>query len=152
MKTFKRLLTMVLTVATIASPMTAFAKENDNVQSEEQGAIVQTAAIDASTRASLGKVLAAGSGTIYKSGTITVYLPSGNWWADFVASVAYASSNGIVNCSVKTPDGKTINLGSINGSGHSTDSHEETYAPAGNYTFYFTSTISEYNVVAYIYD
>ena len=143
---------MVLTVSTLVCPMSVFAKGNDNVQPEEQGAIVETASVDAATRASLGKVLAAGSGTIHGSGTITVYLPSGNWWADFVASVAYASSSGIVNCSVKTPDNKTINLGSINGSGHSTDSHEETYAPAGNYTFYFTSTISEYNVVAYIYD
>lgn len=152
MKTFKRLLTMVLTVATIASPMTAFAKENDNVQSEEQGAIVQTAAIDASTRASLGKVLASGMATIHGSGTLTLTLPSGNWWADFVAGVTYAPGNGMVSCSVRTPDGKTFNLGNLYGAGTQTSSHEETYAPAGNYTFYFSSTMSEYHVTAFIYD
>ena len=152
MKTFKRLLTMVLTVATIASPMTAFAKENDNVQSEEQGSIVQTAAIDASTRASLGKVLATGTATIHGTGTLTINLPSGNWWADFVAGIGYTPQSGVVNCSVRTPDGKTFSLGSISGTGSRTDSHEEAYAPAGNYTFYFMSTIPEYQVIAYIYD
>ena len=152
MKTFKRLLTMVLTVATIASPMTAFAKENDNVQSEEQGSIVQTAAIDASTRASLGKVLAAGSATIHGSGTVTVNLRSGNWWADFAAGVSYASGSAAISCSVRMPNGDTFNLGNMYGSGGKTGSHEVAYAPAGNYTFYFSSTVSEYHVVAYIYD
>ena len=146
---------MLLAVTTVICPMNVFAMEpTDGEQTERQEtAIVETGATVAEiSPQSVGQILATGVGTIYGTGTITVFLPSGNWFADFVAGVSYASQGGIVNCSVRTPDGKTFSLGSISGSGKQTDSHQETYASAGNYTFYFSSTIPEYNVYARIHD
>lgn len=65
----------------------------------------------------------------------------------------YAPQNGVVSCSVLTPDGKDISLGSISGTGSFTNSRELAYAAAGTYVFSFYSAMtSPYEVVAYIYD
>lgn len=102
----------------------------------------------------LGNVIATGTMTIYGgSGILTVTLPSGNWFADLRAGIAYAEQRGIVNCTVLAPDGNHYNLGTLSGSGSSTGAHQITYAPAGEYKFYFESGLTgEYKVVAYIHD
>ena len=102
-----------------------------------------------------GKILATGTSTIHGgSGTLTVHLPSGNWWADLCAGIAYTSENDkLVTCYVKTPDGKTLSLGTISGTGSKTTAQQVTHAPEGYYTFFFTSNISnDYDVMAFIYD
>lgn len=149
----KKFFALLLVVTTLICPMNAFAKDGEVAGTGQIDRQVTTAIAEnvASTYA-LGKVLASGAGTIHGTGTITVYLPSGNWWADFVAHVTYTSESGMVSCSVRTPEGKTFELGDIYNAGGQTTAHQETYAPAGNYTFYFLSTISEYNVTAFIHD
>lgn len=102
-----------------------------------------------------GNLLTAGTATIHGgSGSVTVYLPSGNWWADLCAGISYTSENDkLVSCYVKTPDGKSISLGTIYGTGSKTSPQQITHAPAGNYTFFFTSNISSnYDVTGFIYD
>jgi len=102
----------------------------------------------------LGNVIATGTMTIYGgSGTLTVTLPSGNWFADLRAGIAYAEERGIVNCTVLAPDGSHYDLGTMSGSGSSTGTRQITYAPAGDYKFYFQSGLTgTYKVVAYIHD
>lgn len=171
MKKIVRLLTTALIMAGFMS-MSVFAKESDETASSNQEvsvvdveAVVQDVSYDfnesASTNAddeiapqALGKVIGFGAGTITGgSGTITVSLPSGNWWADFVASISYTTRSDIVNVSVRTPEGNTFYLGTLSGTGSQTSPHQETYAPAGDYLFYFSTTNTEsFNVSGYIYD
>lgn len=101
-----------------------------------------------------GSIIATSAGTIYGgSGAIAVYLQSGNFWADLVAGIGYTSETGVVTITVLTPDEDVVSLGSISGSGSSTLSRQLTYAPAGTYYFYFSSTNSEpMEVYARIYD
>ena len=101
-----------------------------------------------------GKQLASNATTIYGgSGSLSVYLPSGNFWADLQAGIGYTSQNGIVNVSVTTPNGDLLILGNISGSGSYTSTYQLFYAPAGTYTFYFSSgNSSPMEVVAYIFD
>lgn len=100
----------------------------------------------------LGKLLSSNAGTIYTQGSIQVVLPSWNLSADFVARIGYSPVSTVVSCSVKTPDGNTINLGSMVGNGNSV-SYTIFYAPAGTYTFYFTTgTTQGVEVSASIYD
>ena len=109
---------------------------------------------EASTRASLGDVIAAGSTTIYGgSGFLYVKLPTWNLWADIQAGIDLTSQNGPVRCTVVTPDGDELYLGTISGSGSRTGTAELTYAPAGTYQFYFSSSnTSPFDVCAFIYD
>lgn len=102
----------------------------------------------------LGNVIATGTTTIYGgSGVLTVTLPSGNWFADLRAGIAYAEERGIVTCSVLAPDGSTYSIGNMSGGGSSTGAYQITYAPAGEYKFYFQSGLTgTYKVVAYIHD
>lgn len=113
-----------------------------------------SASEEVSPRASLGDVIAAGSTTINGgSGVLYVTLSGWNFWADVTAGIGYTSENGVVTCSVQTPDGSVISLGSVSGSGDMTIPRELAFAPSGTYAFYFTSAISTpYEVVAYIYD
>lgn len=102
-----------------------------------------------------GKILATGTTTIHGgSGSLTIHLPSGNWWADLCAGIGYTSENDkLVSCYVKTPDGKSLSLGTISGTGSKTTAQQVAHAPEGYYTFYFTSNISnDYEVIAFIYD
>lgn len=154
----KRFSTIFLALAmAIGCSVSAFAAEPTDVLSAEPAAIASEADVasgEASTRDSLGKVLATATTTIHGgSGSLYVYLPAGNFWADFVAQIGYTSESGVVSCSVTMPDGTYINLGSISGTGARTFSQEVFYAPAGNYIFYFTSALtSSYDVIGYIYD
>lgn len=102
----------------------------------------------------LGNVIATGTMTIYGgSDILTVTLPSGNWFADLRAGIAYAEQTGVVRCTVLAPDGSLYDLGSVSGSGSSTGALQITYAPAGEYKFYFQSALTgTYKVVAYIHD
>ena len=148
----KRLFALLMTmVMALSLSVSAFAAEPSNIITEDPATLVSE---EVSTRSSLGKVIAAGATTIYDgSGTLNVALPSGNFFADIVAQIGYADQNGIVTCSVLTPDGTTISLGNIVGTGSRTYAYELLYAPAGTYRFYFTSTISTpYEVAAFIYD
>lgn len=102
----------------------------------------------------MGDIIASGVTTIYGgTGTISVYLPKGNFWADLVAGIGYTPEQGVVTITVLTPDDDLIYLGSISGSGSSTATQELSYAPAGTYRFYFQSAIqSPMEVYARIYD
>lgn len=164
MKKIIRLLTTALIMAGIMS-MPVLAKESDDATSVNQEVAVVDAAsdVDGSMSANpddgiepqaLGKLLASGAGTITGgSGTITVSLPAGNWWADFVAAIGYTNRDSIVEVSVRTPEGNTFYLGSLSGTGSRTSAHQETYAPAGDYLFYFSTTNTDsFNVIGYIYD
>ncbi len=156
----KRFVALLMTLAlAIGFTTSAFAaepakSETINLTSVSEEVDSVSASEDVSTRASLGDVIAGGATTIYGgSGTLTVTLPSGNFWADIVAQIGYTDQNSVVTCSVLTPNGQTISLGSMVGTGSSTYSRELTYAPAGNYTFYFSSGITTpYQVAAFIYD
>lgn len=102
----------------------------------------------------LGSVIATNAGTIYGgSGTISVVLQSGNFFADLQVGIGYAPQEGVVTCSVETPDGEYYYLGAISGSSSFTEPYELTYAPAGTYKFHFMSANPfAYEVVAYIFD
>lgn len=146
----KRLVALIMTlVMAVGFSASAFAAEPTTVTPVEPASVSN----EVSTMA-LGDQLAFGATTITGgSGRLNVYLSSGNFWADIVAGIGYSSKNGAVNVSVSTPDGDIINLGTIYGSGSSTYAYELFYAPAGTYTFYFSSAISSpIEVVAYIYD
>ena len=153
----KRFLAILMTLAmAIGFTTSVFAAEPADVLSTEPTAVATEAAVvseEASTR-SLGNVIAAGSTTIYGgSGTLSVYLSSGNFWADIVAEVAYSSIYGNVTCTVQTPEGDVISLGTIAGSGSMTNPYEVFYASAGTYTFHFLSAIeTPFEVAAFIYD
>lgn len=147
----KRLIALLMTlVMALSLSVSAFAAEPVDVT---QG-LTTAASEEISTRQSLGNQLAFNATTITGgSGVLYVTLPSGNYWADFVAKIGYTSQSGLVICSVTTPNGKYIDLGVISGSGSSTRAHEEFYAPAGTYAFYFSSANTEpMEVAAYIYD
>lgn len=147
----KRLFALLMTVVMALSlSATAFAAEPANIITDDPAASVSE---EASTRA-LGKQLGFGAGTITGgSGSVSVYLPSGNFLADLVATIGYSSNNDIVICSVVTPNGDDLSLGAIAGTGSSTSSYQVLYAPAGTYTFYFyTANPSPVEVAAYIYD
>ena len=148
-KLFKRFLAVIMTIAIAASfSTTAFAEESSNVIPTDQN----TASEEVSTQ-SLGDVIASATGTITGgSGIINVYLPSGNWWADLQAQIGYSSQSGVVNCTVRTPDGDTYPLGGMSGTGSYSNSAEVFYAPAGTYQFYFYTTLDEVEVIALIRD
>lgn len=146
----KRFIALLMTLAMALSfTATAFAAEPTKANTAELTSVSE----EASTR-SLGNVIAANSTTIYGgSGTLTVNLSSGNFWADVVAQIGYTSQSGVVSCTVVTPDNDVINLGNISGTGSSTTPKELIYAPAGNYVFSFYSAITTpYEVAAFIYD
>lgn len=148
----KRLVALLMTlVMALSLSATAFAAEPTNIITEDSAASVSE---EASTRASLGDVIAFGATTIYGgSGVLYVTLPSGNFWADIVAGIGYTSESGAIAVSVTTPDGDVIDLSTLSGSGSYTRPYELIYAPSGTYAFYFLSTISSpIEVVAYIYD
>lgn len=150
------LMTLVLAIGFTTSAFAAEPAKSETINltsvSEEVDSV--SASEDVSTRASLGDVIAAGSTTIYGgSGTLTVTLPSGNFWADIVAQIDYSSVTSNVSITVRTPDNDVLPLGTIAGSGSRTNSYELLYAPAGTYTFYFSSAISSpYEVSSFIFD
>lgn len=158
MKILKRFFALLTITSIICCPIGVYAKDASSERIPTQEAAVdadkEMATDDGIAPASLGKLLASRTTTIYGgSGTLTVNLPSSNWWADFVAGIGYTEQSGIVTCSVLTPDGNTYDLGDISGTGSQTGALQLTYAPAGNYTFYFSSAITTpYDVIAYIYD
>ena len=101
---------------------------------------------------SLGKLLASSAGTIYTQGSLQVVLPTWNISADFVARIGYSPVNTVVSCYVVTPDGNVFDLGSMSGNG-SSRSYTLLYAPAGTYTFHFTTGTSQgVEVTGSIYD
>lgn len=147
----KRLVALLMTlVMALGLSVSAFAAEPVDVITSNPASTVSE---DVSTL-STGKQLASNATTIYGgSGVLYVTLPSGNFWADLVVSIGYAEQNGSVICSVVTPDGTDINLGSVAGSGNTTNAYELFYAPSGTYAFYFFSAMTTpFEVVAYIYD
>ena len=151
---FKRFLAIMMSALMAFSAGTsAFAAESSDVSNDASIQEVDTVSTDASDRA-LGKILATNATTINGGvGTLSVYLPSGNFSADYIAVLGYAPNNGVVTCYVTDPDGDTYYLGSMSGSGSKTPSYNVFYSPAGTYTFTFSSAFSEpYQVAAYIYD
>lgn len=99
-----------------------------------------------------GEILATASKKLTSpSGTLSVYLGSGHFFAKLHASASGGS--GLVSCSVTGPNGAVYNLGSFraNGSYQSIDV-ELPYARKGTYTFYFENSVNEtYYVVGSIY-
>lgn len=99
-----------------------------------------------------GEILATASKKLTSSsGTLSVYLGSGHFFAKLHASASGGS--GLVSCSVNAPNGETYYLGSFraNGSYQSIDV-ELPYAKKGTYTFYFENSLNEtYYVVGSIY-
>lgn len=146
----KRLVALIMTlVMAVGFSASAFAAEPATVTPVGPASVSN----EVSTRAT-GDQLAFGATTITGgSGTLSVYLSSGNFWADLVAGIGYSSQNGTVMCSVTTPNGTYIDLGTITGSGSRTSAYELFYAEAGTYTFsFFSAMTSSFEVVAYIYD
>ena len=155
----KKFLALFMTfIMVFCFSVSAVAAEPEKVNGElslvsEETVVSESVSEQAEPR-SAGDQIAFGATTISGgSGTLDVYLPSGNFFADLVAGIGYSSQNGSVTCSVRTPDGETISLGTISGSGSRTDPHQVLYAPAGTYTFYFLSAMtSPIEVVAYLFD
>ena len=146
----KRLVALLMTlVMALGLSVSAFAAEPVDVTQEP----TVVASEEVTTRAT-GAVIAGGSTTIYGgSGKLSVYLSSGNFWADLVGQIDSISEDCIVSVSVMTPDGDYIPLGNISGNGSRTSSYEIFYAPSGTYTFSFFSVCSTpYDVAAFIYD
>lgn len=156
----KKFLALFMTfIMVFCFSVSAVAAEPEKVNGElslvsEETVVSESVSEQAEPRASVGDPIAFGATTITGgSGTLSVYLSSGNFWSDIVAGIGYASQNGSVTCSVVTPDGTSISLGTIAGSGARTSPYEIFYAPAGTYTFYFFSAMtSPIEVVAYLYD
>ena len=108
---------------------------------------------DAPTRQAIGPIIATGSGTVYASGSIEVYLGSANAWADIKVGSDESEDTGSLSCYVEFPNGTIYNLGSILASGGESNAREFTWCPAGTYTFYFSGTMNvEHSVWAHIYD
>ena len=107
--------------------------------------------VDTEERA-LGKILASGVATINNgSGSVTVYLPSGHFSAYYIAQIGYAEIAYPVRCSVVDPDGYSFYLGTIMGTGATTDAYGVSYSPGGYYTFNFISaSTTPYQVVVMI--
>ena len=148
----KRLVALLMTlVMALSLSATAFAAEPTNIITEDSTA---TSVFEEASTRSAGKILSGNATTIYNgSGSMEVYLPSGNFWADLSAQVDYISGNYIVSISVVTPDGDYISLGNIAGSGSKTEYCELAYAKAGTYTFtFYSACTTPYQVSAYIYD
>lgn len=146
----KRLLALLMTVVMALSlSVSAFAAEPVDITQEPT-----TAASEEATTRSTGDIIAFGATTIYGgSGALYVTLGSGNFWADFVAQIGYASETGLVNVTVTTPDGDVYVLGTLSGSGSTTVPYEVFYATPGTYAFYFSSANSSpMEVAGYIYD
>ncbi len=146
----KRFSTIFLALAmAIGCSVSAFAAEPTDVTIPQLTSVSD----EASTR-SLGNIIAGGSTTISGgSGTLNVYLPNGNFWADIVVTLGYAQQNGAIKCSVTTPNGTFIDLGTVSTNSPKTNSYELFYADAGTYTFYFYSAMTtSFNIAAYLYD
>ena len=153
-KIVKRFLGIMMSTLMACSVSTnAFAAESVD-SSDSKNTMVQEvneASADASDRA-LGKILASSVGTINNGiGTVSVYLPSGHSSAYLLAQIGYSSVSAPVSCSVTTPNGYTINLGTISGTGSTTSAYHLSNVPQGNYTFKFSSAnTSPYNMVVMI--
>lgn len=146
----KRLFALLMTmVMALSLSVSSFAAEPVDITQEPAAA----ASEEVSTLAA-GDVIAAGSTTIYGgSGFLYVNLPTWNLWADIRAGIDLSTQNSLVTCTVVTPDGTEIYLGTISGSNSRTGYKQITYAPAGTYTFYFSSAMTEpFDVCGFIYD
>lgn len=147
----KRLFALLMTmVMALSLSVSAFAAEPVDVTQEP----TTVASEEASTRQSLGPVIAMSATTITGGyGSMDVYLSGGNFWADLVAQIDIIDGDYLVSVSVVTPDGDYIDLGNIWGRGSRTNPYELTYAKAGKYTFTFYSACpTPYDVAAFIYD
>lgn len=140
---------MVLVIVCSFS-MSAFAADSAVVPSRDS-AVSQEEGVEP---LGLGSIIASNIGTINDGSCIvSVYLPSGNFFADIVAGIGYMSGSGTVTVSVLTPENNTIPLGTISGTGSETISRELAYAPSGYYYFYFLSASQEpIEVYARIHD
>ena len=153
----KRFLAILMTLAmAIGFTTSVFAAEPADVLSTEPTAVATEAAVvseEASTR-SAGNLLAGSATTIYGgSGVLYVTLPNWNLWADLRAGIGYTTDNSPVTCTVLTPDGDSLYLGAMSGSGSYTSYYELPYAPSGTYAFYFSSANSSpFEVVGQIFD
>lgn len=148
----KRFIAILMAMAmTLCFTISAFAAEPVDVISPASTISTE----EASTRASVGNVVAAGATQINGgSGVLYVTLPTWNLFADLQAGIGYTEdNNNVVTCTVRTPNGTILNLGSIRGTGSLTNTYEVPFAESGTYAFYFTSSIATpYEVVAYIFD
>ena len=146
----KRLVALIMTlVMAVGFSASAFAAEPATVTP-----VAPTSVSDEVSTMSEGDVLASGSGSISGgSGSLSINLSSGNFWADLVAQIDYSDVYSNVTVTCRTPDGDILPLGTIAGSNSRTNSYELFYASSGTYTFYFTSAIpTTFYVSAYIYD
>ena len=149
MKNIKRIVAILMALAITCMFTTSVFAANAEVVSDETIATAENVEARAP-----GKILASGTTTIYNGdGILSIYLPSGNFFADIQAGIGYSPYSGIVTCTVRTPDGEVIRLNSMMGTGSKTNTVELSYAPAGNYLFYFGCASPEpFEVVAFIYD
>lgn len=129
---FAIMLASLMLVATAATPV--MAEDQDTPVTE----------IDPSPQ-SVGPLLASNAtGFSGGSGTLQVYLTSGNWFADIMAGTANTGASGVVACYVTNPSGDTTYLGTILASNAQTPYIEFTYCGSGTYTFYFEATSSNH--------
>lgn len=153
-KTIKRLVGLVLSMAmvfTATSSAFAATAEEPAETASAVNQVADAATIDLSDRA-LGKILATGSTTINGgTGILRVTLPSSHSNVYLLSQIGYQDKNVPIVCTVRDPDGDLHNLGTIIGNGSTTSAYHLSYAPAGTYSFYFSTALdTPYIVMSYI--
>lgn len=162
MRHFRKIFVAVLALCLVMMPCaTAFAADTESstvddsaVVTVDSTAIPQTdEATEVTPRQSVGKLLSSGAGNFYGSGYVSVYLDSGNSWADIMAGTGGSSCTGSVSVSVKFPNGEWYELGTIMANADHTAYNEFVYCPKGTYLFYFDNSTNDWiQVYANIYD
>ena len=112
----------------VMASMPVFASEAPNPETPETPDVVDE---------SVGDILCTGSADFVNSTTISLYLNSGNWSADFLVVVT-GNPGARYQVSMTTPGGSTYSSIITSNSGVFTNMATLTYATSGTYTFMFT--------------
>lgn len=154
MKNMRKFLAMVLSLLMMmVLSTTAFAVETTaNRQSVPMAelSVTDDGVITAQPR--VGSILAADNTNFYGDGTLDLFLDSGKSWAYIQAGTGGSTSSGVVDVSVKFPDGNWYNLGQIYANADHTDMRQFSYCPSGTYHFVFENSSDDWiQVYARIY-
>ena len=155
MKNLRKISAVLLALSMMLACTTAFAADTSEPVDEDSAAAAYQAGGGnvASPNQTIGKLLTGGAANFYGSGTLDVYLSSGNAWADIQAGTGGSTSNGWVTISVMFPTGDWYELGTIRANADHTSYKEFLYCPAGTYHFVFENTNNDWiQVYANIYD
>ena len=131
---FKRFMSLVLSVCT-AMAMCSFTTAAEEYDTPETPIDVEE---------SVGSVIAYGSSTFTNSTTISVYLDSGNWSADFLVCVT-GNANAKYEVVMTTPSGSVYTTFITSNGGTFTNMATLAYASKGTYNFKFTRVTGSAN-------